>query len=120
MQKAGDVLLVQSGHIGHSAVVTNDHEGHNCHAIIVITPIKETLTGSFLSLYFNSSMMRRKFEEIRSGIHSSAPDLRSRQRAFYSTARFDYATATGRPIERAGIRSASSPSTSANSPRSKN
>lgn len=29
MLKAGDVLLVQSGHIGHSAVVTDDHEGHN-------------------------------------------------------------------------------------------
>lgn len=41
--------------------------------MIVITPIKETLTESFLSLYFNSSMMRRKFEEIRSG--STVPHL---------------------------------------------
>jgi type I restriction enzyme S subunit len=73
MLKAGDVLLVQSGHIGHSAVVTKEHEGHNCHAMIVITPVKDMLTGPFLSLYFNSSEMRQKFEEIRSG--STVPHL---------------------------------------------
>jgi type I restriction enzyme S subunit len=73
MLKAGDVLLVQSGHIGHSAVVTEEHEGHNCHAMIVITPVKGALTGPFLSLFFNSSGMRQKFEEIRSG--STVPHL---------------------------------------------
>ncbi len=73
MLKAGDVLLVQSGHIGHSAVVSKEHEGHNCHAMIVITPLKDVVTGPFLSLYFNSSLMRQKFEEIRSG--STVPHL---------------------------------------------
>jgi len=73
MLRAGDVLLVQSGHIGHSAVVTNEHEGHNCHAMIVITPVKDVVTGPFLSLYFNSSEMRQRFEEIRSG--STVPHL---------------------------------------------
>lgn len=76
MLKAGDVLLVQSGHIGHSAVVTEDHEGHNCHAMIVITPVEDAVTGPFLSLYFNSSGMRQKFEEIRSG--STVPHLTCR------------------------------------------
>lgn len=71
--KAGDVLLVQSGHIGHSAVVTKDHEGHNCHAMIVITPIAGTFIGSFLSLYFNSPSMRVQFDNIRSG--STVPHL---------------------------------------------
>lgn len=74
--KAGDVLLVQSGHIGHSAVVTKTHEGHNCHAMIVITPVKSMLTGPFLSLYFNSYGMRQKFEQIRSG--STVPHLTCR------------------------------------------
>jgi len=73
MLKAGDVLLVQSGHIGHSAVVTEEHEGHNCHAMIVITPVKGVVTGAFLSLFFNSPGMRQKFEEIRSG--STVPHL---------------------------------------------
>jgi type I restriction enzyme S subunit len=71
--KAGDVLLVQSGHIGHSAVVTSQHEGHNCHAMIVISPKPGGLTGTFLSLYFNSPQMRRRFDEIRSG--STVPHL---------------------------------------------
>ena len=71
--KIGDVLLVQSGHIGHSAVVTKEHEGHNCHAMIVMTPILKMLTGDFLSLYFSSSEMRQKFKEIRSG--STVPHL---------------------------------------------
>lgn len=73
MLKAGDVLLVQSGHIGHSAVVTEEHEGHNCHAMIVISPVKDTVTGPFLSLYFNSSEMRQRFDQIRSG--STVPHL---------------------------------------------
>ena len=73
MLKAGDVLLVQSGHIGHSAVVTEEHEGHNCHAMIVITPVKAVVSGPFLSLFFNSSQMKQKFEEIRSG--STVPHL---------------------------------------------
>ena len=73
MLKEGDVLLVQSGHIGHSAVVTSEHKGHNCHAMIVITPVVLAVTGEFLSLYFNSPEMRQRFEQIRSG--STVPHL---------------------------------------------
>jgi len=50
--KEDDVLLVQSGHIGHSAVVPEEHEGHNCHAMIVISSDKDFLSGTFLSLFF--------------------------------------------------------------------
>jgi type I restriction enzyme S subunit len=71
--KAGDVLLVQSGHIGHSAVVSANHEGHNCHAMIVMTPIKDALSGSYLSLFFGSFGMKKRFQEIRSG--STVPHL---------------------------------------------
>ena len=70
--RTGDVLLVQSGHIGHSAVVGPEHDGHNCHAMIVMTPTEE-LCGNFLSFYFGSPFMKRKFEEIRSG--STVPHL---------------------------------------------
>lgn len=70
---AGDVLLVQSGHIGHAAVVTQEHQGHNCHAMIVMTPVKEVLVGPFLSLFFLSSGMKQTFEKIRSG--STVPHL---------------------------------------------
>ena len=65
--KKGDVLLGQCGHIGHSAVVTKEHEGHNCHAMIVITPKPELLTGDFLSLYFNSPYMQESFDQLKTG-----------------------------------------------------
>jgi hypothetical protein len=41
--------------------------------MIVITPIADQLSGEFLSFYFGSSWMKRKFEEIRSG--STVPHL---------------------------------------------
>lgn len=68
----GDVLLVQSGHIGHSAVVPPEHAGHNCHAMIVITP-KPALLGEYLSAYFNSVQGRDATARIRSG--STVPHL---------------------------------------------
>ena len=70
--KQGDVLLVQSGHIGHSAVVPAEHEGHNCHALIVITP-QEMLNGHYLSYYFSCLLLAGGIEEIRSG--STVPHL---------------------------------------------
>ena len=71
--KAGDVLLVQSGHIGHSAVVPREHEGHNCHAMIVITPVEEIVSGSYLSTLFNTPEMQDTFQNIRTG--STVPHL---------------------------------------------
>ena len=66
--KTGDVLLVQSGHIGESAVVTPEHEGHNCHAMIVISPKEDKLDGKFLSWYFSSHTGRSAFRRIQTGI----------------------------------------------------
>lgn len=71
--KAGDVLLVQSGHIGHSAVVPEEHAGHNCHAMIVISPINEVVSGSYLSMMFNTPVMQGTFQNIRTG--STVPHL---------------------------------------------
>ncbi|GAB5351919.1 restriction endonuclease subunit S [Qipengyuania sp. 483] len=71
--KVDDVLLVQSGHIGHSAVVPSDHDGHNCHAMIVLTTIKETLSGEYLSAVFNTPGMQKRFQDIRTG--STVPHL---------------------------------------------
>jgi type I restriction enzyme S subunit len=65
--KAGDVLLVQSGHVGHSAVVPPEHEGHNCHAMIVISPVTNRMSGQFLSLFFESPSMQAQFERMHTG-----------------------------------------------------
>ena len=47
--KAEDVLIVQTGDIGQVAVVPADFEGCNCHALIIVTPIKKFLSGHWLS-----------------------------------------------------------------------
>jgi type I restriction enzyme, S subunit len=71
--KAGDVLLVQSGHIGHCAVVSDEHDGHNCHAMIVISTIDKIISGSYLSAIFNTPDMQDGFQKIRTG--STVPHL---------------------------------------------
>jgi len=77
--KEGDVLLVQTGHIGESAVVPKTHEGHNCHAMIVISPIKEMLDGRYLSYFFNSPEGKAKIIQIQTGAtlkHLNCRDIR--------------------------------------------
>jgi len=71
--KQDDVLLVQSGHIGHTAVVPKEHEGHNCHAMIVITTVKNALSGEYLSALFNSCDYKVKLLSLRTG--STVPHL---------------------------------------------
>ena len=66
--KTGDVLLVQTGHVGESAVVPEEHSGHNCHALIVITPCKSQLIGEFLSKQFEGPFIQRQFALIEKGM----------------------------------------------------
>jgi type I restriction enzyme, S subunit len=90
--KAGDVLLVQSGHVGHSAVVPPSHEGHNCHAMIVISPKLGTVTGHFLSLYFSSPGVQHEFEGMHTGStlkHLNCGDVKEMRVPVPSTAEQD-------------------------------
>jgi type I restriction enzyme S subunit len=66
--RTGDVLLVQTGHVGESAVVPPAHEGHNCHAMIVITPLPSVLDGSYLSLFFGCPQTQAAFGAIEKGM----------------------------------------------------
>ena len=77
--KKGDVLVVQSGDIGQTAVVEDDHVGHNCHALIVITPKKESLDGRYLSIYFSSITGQEMTRQIQTGItlkHLNCKDVK--------------------------------------------
>lgn len=64
--KADDVLLVQSGVFsGDCAVVPDKHEGHNCHALIILSSRKDKLNGDFLARWIVSTegkeAMRKRF-----------------------------------------------------------
>jgi type I restriction enzyme S subunit len=47
--ETGDVLIVQTGDVGQSAVVTDEFAGSNCHALIIVAPKKELMEGEWLS-----------------------------------------------------------------------
>jgi type I restriction enzyme S subunit len=49
----GDMLTVQSGHIGTTAVVPDSLSESNCHALIITKFKKELLSPDFVSLYCN-------------------------------------------------------------------
>jgi type I restriction enzyme S subunit len=49
--KTGDILMVQSGHVGECAVVGPDFDGANCHALIILTP-RRKLISEFFGQYF--------------------------------------------------------------------
>lgn len=65
--KEGDVVVVQSGHIGTAAVIRAEHAGANCHALIIIRPNKWQIEPDFLSQYLNSELGQRRMQGLHVG-----------------------------------------------------
>ncbi|WP_093476875.1 restriction endonuclease subunit S [Halopseudomonas yangmingensis] len=77
--KPGDLLTVQSGHIGETAVVTSQLDGANCHALIVTRLKKEKANPEFLSYYINSEIGRARMRGLEVGstiLHINTKDLK--------------------------------------------
>jgi type I restriction enzyme S subunit len=53
--EAGDVLIVQTGDIGQVAVVPPEYADCNCHALIILSPIRSEVSGKWISWYLNSA-----------------------------------------------------------------
>ena len=64
--KVGDILMVQSGHVGECAVVGEKYAGANCHALIVMSN-GGCYNSKFAMYYFYSSEGKRKLEAITTG-----------------------------------------------------
>jgi type I restriction enzyme S subunit len=64
--KSGDILMVQSGHVGECAVVSPHFAGANCHALIILTP-KRTLSSEFFVQYFYSLIGELAIFQITTG-----------------------------------------------------
>jgi type I restriction enzyme S subunit len=62
--KSGDVLMVQSGHIGTTAVVPEEYTDCNCHALILMRFESEKIDPHFASVYFNSTEGKRRLSDI--------------------------------------------------------
>ena len=64
--KSGDILMVQSGHVGECAVVGPDFAGANCHALVILTP-KRKLSSEFFAHYFYSPIGELAIFQITTG-----------------------------------------------------
>jgi type I restriction enzyme S subunit len=64
--KKGDILMVQSGHVGECAVVDTDFAGSNCHALVILTP-KQNLSSKFFVYYFYSPIGELAIFQITTG-----------------------------------------------------
>jgi type I restriction enzyme S subunit len=65
--KAGDILTVQSGHIGETAVLPKGLEGSNCHAVIITRIDKNEFNPKFLAYFINSPKGQIKIKGITVG-----------------------------------------------------
>lgn len=64
----GDVLVVQTGAgTGDIGLVTEHEEGCNCHALIILQPVKKDVFGSFLSFVLRSTYGQSVLYSIRTG-----------------------------------------------------
>lgn len=65
--EAGDVLIVQTGDIGQVAVVTEEYAGCNCHALIIVAPVRDLIAGQWLSWVLNSDYGFHSLLSIQTG-----------------------------------------------------
>ncbi|MCD9514195.1 restriction endonuclease subunit S [Photobacterium carnosum] len=75
----GDLLMVQSGHIGETAVVTKEFENSNCHALIIIKPKRNLIYPNYLSCYFNSEYGKYRLMSLEVGstiMHINTKDMK--------------------------------------------
>lgn len=75
---AGDMLTVQSGHVGETAIVTKDCEGWNCHALILTRLMLDKVYPDYCALYLNSSLGQRELQRFFIGstvAHLNTSDL---------------------------------------------
>lgn len=79
--KPGDVLVVQSGHIGTSARVPDQFPEANCHALIIVDPHREAVDPDFLVNYLNSDIGQRRMQGLFVG--SSMPHINTSELSDY-------------------------------------
>ena len=63
----GDLVMVQSGHVGHSAVIPQDLDNTAAHALIFFTDLKDKINSHFLNYQFLTTSAISKIEKITTG-----------------------------------------------------
>ena len=65
--KTNDIVMVQSGHVGHTAVILEELNNTAAHALIVFTDYKKEVNPHFLNYQFQSNGKRKKLDLISTG-----------------------------------------------------
>ena len=65
--KTNDIVMVQSGHVGHTAVIPEELNNTAAHALIVFTDYKKEVNPYFLNYQFQSNGKRKKLDLISTG-----------------------------------------------------
>jgi len=65
--KEGDLLTVQTGHIGTTVVVPKELEGSNCHALIITRLKREFFDPRFIAYFINSEKGKERINIISIG-----------------------------------------------------
>ncbi|MCA3151057.1 MAG: restriction endonuclease subunit S [Rhodocyclaceae bacterium] len=76
--KAGDVLVVQSGHIGTAARVPEDFGEANCHALIIVDLHRDKVVPDYLVEHLNSPIGRARMRGLHVGssiLHINTSEL---------------------------------------------
>lgn len=63
----GDMVMVQSGHVGHAAVIPEELDNSAAHALIMFRNPKIEIEPYFLNYYYQTSNFKKKIEEITTG-----------------------------------------------------
>ncbi|BES86485.1 restriction endonuclease subunit S [Pectobacterium araliae] len=65
--REGDIVMVQSGHVGHTAVIPPELNNIAAHALIMFTDPKEEISSHFLNFQFQIDKVKTKLSEITTG-----------------------------------------------------
>lgn len=65
--KTNDIVMVQSGHVGHTAVIPEELNNTAAHALIVFTDYKKEVNPHFLNYQFQSNSKRKELDLISTG-----------------------------------------------------
>ena len=64
---SGDIVMVQSGHVGHAAVIPKELENTVAHALIIFKNAKIKIEPYFLNYQYQTLNFKRKIENITVG-----------------------------------------------------
>lgn len=62
-----DIVIVQSGHVGHIAVIPEELDKTAAHALIMLQNKKENFDSHFINNSFQTPLIRNKIDEITTG-----------------------------------------------------